>query len=146
APYAMTLLAELGARVIKVEPPTGDPMRRNSASVYTKSTPGKESIVLDLKTPVGLQVLHKLIAKADIYLHNFRPGVPERLKIDYPTLRAINPRLIYMYGSLYGSNGPDRRRPGFHSTPNALAGGGYLESGRGNPPRDRTYPDPIGAL
>jgi crotonobetainyl-CoA:carnitine CoA-transferase CaiB-like acyl-CoA transferase len=146
APYGVTLLAELGARVIKVEPPTGDPNRRNWASVYTKTTPGKESVVLDLKTPEGLKVLHQLIEKADFFLHNFRPGVTERLKIDYATLSALNPRLIYMYGSLYGSQGPEKHRPGFHSTPNALAGGGIIESGEGNPPRDRTFPDPTGAL
>jgi crotonobetainyl-CoA:carnitine CoA-transferase CaiB-like acyl-CoA transferase len=146
APYSMTLLCELGARVIKVEPPSGDPNRRNWASVYTKTTPGKESVVLDLKTPEGLEAFYKIVPKADIFLHNFRPGVPERLKVDYETLRKINPRLIYMYGSLYGSKGPEKHRPGFHSTPNALAGGGIIESGKGNPPADRTFPDPTGAL
>jgi crotonobetainyl-CoA:carnitine CoA-transferase CaiB-like acyl-CoA transferase len=146
APFGATLLGELGARVIKVEPPEGDPMRRNLASTYSKPTSGKESVVLNLKTPEGRDILHKLAARADIFLHNFRPGAPERLGADYATLSALNPRLIYIYGSLYGSNGPESHRPGFHSTPNALAGGGFLESGLGNPPRDRSYPDPAAAL
>jgi crotonobetainyl-CoA:carnitine CoA-transferase CaiB-like acyl-CoA transferase len=146
APFSDTLLAEMGARIIKIEPPTGDPMRRNWSSVYTKSAQGKESIVLDLKTPEGLAIAHQLVAKADIFLHNFRPGVTERLGIDYKTLTDINPKLVYVYGSCYGTNGPWSHRPGFHSTPNALAGSGIIESGEGNPPRDRTFPDPTGAL
>jgi crotonobetainyl-CoA:carnitine CoA-transferase CaiB-like acyl-CoA transferase len=146
APFGATLLGELGARVIKVEPPEGDPMRRNFASTYSKPTSGKESVVLNLKSPEGKAVLHQLAARADIFLHNFRPGVPARLGVDYATLGALNPRLIYIYGSLYGSKGPEAHRPGFHSTPNALAGGGFLESGKGNPPRDRSYPDPAAAL
>src|SRR5207248_917816 len=75
APYSMTLLCEMGARVIKVEPPAGDPNRRNWASVYTKTTPGKESVILDLKTTEGLEVAHQLARDADFFLTNFRPGV-----------------------------------------------------------------------
>ncbi len=146
APFAATLLGQMGARVIKVEPPTGDPTRRNWNSYYTKGMTGKESIVLDLKTPEGLKILHELAGKADIFLHNFRPGTTERLGIDYKALSALNPRLIYIYGSCYGTNGPWAHRAGFHSTPNALAGSGVIESGRGNPPRDRSFPDPAGAL
>jgi crotonobetainyl-CoA:carnitine CoA-transferase CaiB-like acyl-CoA transferase len=146
APFAATLLSEMGARVIKIEPPVGDPTRRNWIGPYTKSMQGKESIILDLKKPEALEVLYKLVAKADIFLHNFRPGVTHKLKTDFDTLIAINPRLIYLYGSCYGSNGPWSHRPGFHSTPSAVAGSGIYESGRGNPPRDRVYPDPAGAL
>ena len=147
APFSMTLLAELGARVIKVEPNAGDPMRRNWSSVYTKTSPGKESVVLNLKTPEGQEIIHQLAAKADIFLHNFRPnGVVEKLGIDYKTLSRINPRLIYIYGSCYGTNGPWSHRPGFHSTPNAISGSGIIETGRGNPPKDRVFPDPAGAL
>ena len=145
-PFSMTLLAELGARVIKIEPPEGDPMRKAWSGVYTKSASGKESVVLDLKHPKALESLHRLVAKADIFIHNFRPGVPEKLRIDYPALQAINPSLIYIYGSCYGSKGPWRRRPAFHSTPNALCGSGIIESGLGNVPRDYSFPDPVGAL
>ncbi len=146
APFATTLLSEMGARVIKIEPLAGDPTRRNWIGPYTKSMQGKESIILDLKKPEALEVLHKLAAKADIFLHNFRPGVTEDLGTNFNTLIAINPRLVYLYGSCYGTNGPWSHRPGFHSTPSAVAGSGIYESGRGNPPKDRVYPDPAGAL
>jgi crotonobetainyl-CoA:carnitine CoA-transferase CaiB-like acyl-CoA transferase len=146
APYAMTLLTELGARVIKVEPPAGDPARRNWSTPYDKETVGKESVVVDMKDPDGLRIVHELAAKADVFLHNFRPGVPERLGIGYEQLREINPRLVYVYGGAFGSKGPWAKRPGFHSSPNAIAGSGIIEAGRGNPPINRTYADPAGAL
>ena len=147
APFSMTLLAELGARIIKVEPNAGDPMRRNWSSTYSKSAASKESMVLNLKTQEGREIVHKIAAKADLFLHNFRPtGVVEKLQIDYATLSAINPRLVYIYGSCYGTYGPWRRRPGFHSSPSAIAGSGIIESGLGNPPKDRVFPDPVGAL
>ena len=146
APFSMTLLAEMGARVIKVEPPEGDPMRRNWSSTYSKAAIGKESIIANMKMPEGRRIVHELVSRADLFLHNFRPGVPERLEIDYRTLSSINPKLVYVYGSCYGSKGPWSHRPGFHSTPNALAGSGIIESGRGNPPKDRSFPDPAGAL
>jgi crotonobetainyl-CoA:carnitine CoA-transferase CaiB-like acyl-CoA transferase len=146
APQAATLLAEMGARVIKVEPPGGDPARRNWRTTYAKETPGKESVILDLKSTEGRQLLHELVAKADVFLHNFRPGVPQRLGADYETLSAINPRLVYAYGSCYGSTGPWSHLPGFHSSPNAIAGTGVLEAGSGNPPQNRTFGDPAGAL
>jgi crotonobetainyl-CoA:carnitine CoA-transferase CaiB-like acyl-CoA transferase len=146
APYAITLLAEMGARVIKVEPPAGDPARRNWSTPYDKETVGKQSLVADMKTPEGLRLVHELAARADVFLHNFRPGVPERLGIGYEQLRAINPRLVYVYGGAFGSRGPWAKRPGFHSSPNAIAGSGIIEAGRDNPPINRTYADPAGAL
>jgi crotonobetainyl-CoA:carnitine CoA-transferase CaiB-like acyl-CoA transferase len=146
APYAMTLLAEMGARVIKVEPPTGDPARRNWTTGYDKETVGKESVVADMKTPEGLRIVHQLVERSDVLLHNFRPGVPERLGIGYEELAARHPHLIYVYGGAFGSKGPWARRPGFHSSPNAIAGSGVIEAGRGNPPINRTYADPASAL
>jgi crotonobetainyl-CoA:carnitine CoA-transferase CaiB-like acyl-CoA transferase len=146
APYAITLLAEMGARVIKLEPPAGDPARRNWSTPYDKETVGKQSIVADMKTPEGLRLVHELAARADVFLHNFRPGVPERLGIGYEQLHAINPRLVYVYGGAFGSRGPWAKRPGFHSSPNAIAGSGIIEAGRDNPPINRTYADPAGAL
>ncbi len=145
-PFAATLLAEAGARVIKVEPPTGDPGRRNWTTDYVKSMVGKESIVLDLKTPQGLDVLYRLVERADVFLHNFRPGTPERLGIDADTVLARNPRLLYVYASCFGSRGPWARKAGFHSSPNAIAGAGVVEAGDRNPPRNRTYGDPSAAL
>ncbi len=145
-PFAATLLAEAGARVIKVEPPTGDPGRRNWTTDYVKSQVGKESIVLDLKTPEGLEILYRLVDRADVFLHNFRPGTPERLGIDAETVMALNPRLLYVYASCFGSQGPWAHKAGFHSSPNAIAGAGVVESGDENPPRNRTYGDPTAAL
>ena len=145
-PFAATLLAEAGARVIKVEPPTGDPGRRNWTTDYVKSQVGKESIVLDLKTPEGLDILYRLVDQADVFLHNFRPGTPERLGIDADSVLARNPRLLYVYASCFGSRGPWAHKAGFHSSPNAIAGAGVVESGDQNPPRNRTYGDPTAAL
>ncbi|WP_419923693.1 CoA transferase [Candidatus Poriferisocius sp.] len=145
-PFAATLLAEAGARVIKVEPPTGDPGRRNWTTDYVKSQVGKESIVLDLKTTEGLDILYRLVDQADVFLHNFRPGTPERLGIDSDTVMARNPRLLYVYASCFGSRGPWAHKAGFHSSPNAIAGAGVVESGDQNPPRNRTYGDPTAAL
>ena len=145
-PFAATLLAEAGARVIKVEPPTGDPGRRNWTTDYVKSQVGKESIVLDLKTPEGLDILYRLVDQADVFLHNFRPGTPERLGIDADTVMGRNPGLLYVYASCFGSNGPWAHKAGFHSSPNAIAGAGVVESGDQNPPRNRTYGDPTAAL
>ena len=145
-PFAATILAEAGARIIKVEPPTGDPGRRNWITEYVKSQVGKESIVLDLKTPEGLDILNRLVNKADVFLHNFRPGTPERLGIDADSVMARNPRLLYVYASCFGSQGPWAHKAGFHSSPNAIAGAGVVESGDQNPPRNRTYGDPTAAL
>ncbi len=145
-PFAATLLAEAGARVIKVEPPTGDPGRRNWTTDYVKSLVGKESIVLDLKTPEGLNILYQLVDRADVFLHNFRPGTPERLGIDAESVMGRNPRLLYVYASCFGSRGPWAHKAGFHSSPNAIAGAGVVESGDQNSPRNRTYGDPTAAL
>ena len=145
-PFAATLLAEAGARVIKVEPPAGDPGRRNWTTDYVKSHVGKESIVLDLKTPEGIDILYRLVDQADVFLHNFRPGTPERLGIDADSVMSRNPHLLYVYASCFGSHGPWAHKAGFHSSPNAIAGAGVVESGQQNPPRNRTYGDPTAAL
>ncbi len=145
-PFAATLLAEAGARIIKVEPPAGDPGRRNWTTDYVKSHVGKESIVLDLKTLEGLDILYRLVEEADVFLHNFRPGTPERLGIDADSVMARNHRLLYVYASCFGSLGPWAHKAGFHSSPNAIAGAGVVESGDQNPPRNRTYGDPTAAL
>ncbi len=141
APLASTLLAEMGARVIKVEPLAGDPARRTGLQ-NAKFLVGKESIALDLKSEEGRAILQQLIGGADALLHSFRRGVPERLGHDYETAIALNPRLVYVYGGSYGSRGPWNMRPAFHSTPNALCGGGFAQAGLGNPPADDSYPDP----
>jgi crotonobetainyl-CoA:carnitine CoA-transferase CaiB-like acyl-CoA transferase len=145
-PFASTLLAEAGARVIKVEPNSGDPGRRNWTTDYVKAMVGKESVVLDLKAPAGRALMQQLVDRADVFVHNFRPGTPERLGIGYDELIARNPRLVYVYGSCFGSKGPWAAKAGFHSSPNAIAGAGFIEAGDGNPPINRTYADPASAL
>jgi crotonobetainyl-CoA:carnitine CoA-transferase CaiB-like acyl-CoA transferase len=144
-PMASSLLAELGARVIKVEPLTGDPFRATKTE-FAAMAHGKESISVDTKSAEGNAILKQLIAKSDILLHSFRPGVPERLGLDYESVRAINPRVVYLYAGSYGSKGPQSQRPAFHSTPNAVSGAGIAQAGRGNPPVDDSYPDPCAAL
>lgn len=144
-PLAASILAELGARVIKVEPVDGDPYRRTGLQ-SVKFLHGKESIALDLKDPKGTEALHALVARADAFVHSFRPGVDQRLHLDAATLLGINPRLVHLYAGSYGSKGPQAHRSAFHSTPTALTGGGILQAGEGNVPVDDSYPDPGSAL
>jgi crotonobetainyl-CoA:carnitine CoA-transferase CaiB-like acyl-CoA transferase len=132
-PMATALLAELGARVVKVEPLEGDPMRRYGPAGL-KCTQGKESLAVDLKSPAGREVVQRLADRADGLLHNFRPGVPERLGIDAATLRARNPRLVHLYAGSYGSTGPMAHRPAFHVTAGAICGGALLQAGADGAP------------
>src|SRR5215469_8965966 len=106
APYGCSLLADLGADVIKVEPPDGDNLRRypstllNESRAYLGVNRGNKGIVLDLKIPAGLSVLHRMAETADVLVHNFRPDVPPRLGIAFDALKLRNPRLVY--GALTG--------------------------------------------
>ena len=79
-------------------------------------------------------------------MHNFRPGADERLGLDYETVSAVNPRLVYLYAGSYGSSGPYHRQPAFHPTVSAVIGSGVRAAGRGNPPMDASHGDPDGAL
>ncbi len=119
-PFCSMILADLGAEVIKVEMPgTGDDTRAypplvNGESVYFMSiNRSKKSVTLDLKNPEGQEALHRLAAKSDIILENFRPGVTARLAADYETLRKLNPRLIYCSISSFGQTGPYAEKPGY---------------------------------
>ena len=132
-PFAATQLAELGARVIKLEPLAGDPMRGTGPFSF-KIVQGKESVAIDLKRPEALDIVHRLVARADALVHSYRPGVPERLGIDFETLRKINPRLVYLYNGSYGSRGPKSYAPAFHVTGGAIAGGAWAQAGAGCPP------------
>jgi crotonobetainyl-CoA:carnitine CoA-transferase CaiB-like acyl-CoA transferase len=144
-PMGASVLAELGARVIKLEPLEGDPFRA-TLTEFAQMAHGKESIAVDLKHPQAKELVERLIAKSDILLHSFRPGAPVRLGLDYETAHALNPGIVYLYAGSYGSKGPQARRPAFHSTPNALCGAGLIQGGEGNPPVDDSYPDPCSAL
>jgi crotonobetainyl-CoA:carnitine CoA-transferase CaiB-like acyl-CoA transferase len=142
APLAAALLADMGARVIKVEPVEGgDPMRGlsgianpiNSSLTMAKTTAGKESICVDLKSEAGQAIVRQLIAKADVIVHNYRPGVPERLGIGYEQARAIRPDVIWVSVSGYGPEGPGALRPAAHPIPGAVCGGALMQVGEGWP-------------
>ncbi|MBD3649268.1 MAG: CoA transferase, partial [Pseudomonadales bacterium] len=130
APMGASFLCDLGARVIKVETIGGDPYRTMGGGVgATRCNQGKESIGVDLKTTDGKAIVENLIGDADILIHNFRPGVPERLGIAWKDLRTINPRLIYVSANGYGPDGPGARRPSTHPIPGAALGGAGYQAG-----------------
>jgi crotonobetainyl-CoA:carnitine CoA-transferase CaiB-like acyl-CoA transferase len=104
---------------------------------------GKENISLNLKSEQGLAIFYELVKRADIVMHNYRPGVPERLKIDYETLKQIKPDLVYVYAGSYGAIGPDRFRAAFNPTMGAFSGNSVYQSGEGNKPKGDQSPDPI---
>ena len=130
APFGASLLAELGADVIKVEPIEGDPYRGLAAGVGAcRVNLGKRSIRVNLKNPAGQAVVHDLLRDADVLIHNFRPGVPEKLGIDAASLEAVNPGLIYLQSNGYGPEGPGAHRPSTHPIPGAGMGGVHLQMG-----------------
>ena len=138
APLSCALLADLGARVIKIEPTNGgDPMRGmggagfNSYFGVAKTTAGKESICIDLKEPAGQEIVRKLVAEADVIVHNYRQGVPERLGIGYEQARAIRPDIIWVSVSGYGPDGGSATRPCAHPIPGAVNGGALMQAGEG---------------
>jgi len=125
APYGATLLAEQGARVIKVEPADGDPIRTvipfpDLAAI--KVLHGKESVVLDLATPEGRDVLAELVRRCDVVLQGYRAGVAERLGCTAQELLQINPDLVYVNAPGYGDGGPCGHRPAFAPTIGAASG------------------------
>ncbi len=139
------MLADLGATVIKVEPLSGDPYRRMPLNEnMIRAFQGKKNIGLNLKSEEGLKLFYEMVRKADVVMHNYRPGVPDRLKIDYETLKAIKPDLVYVYAGSYGSVGPDRFRAAFNPTMGAFSGNSVFQSGEGNVPKGDQSPDPIG--
>ena len=130
APLGASTLADLGARVIKFEPPGGDPFRgMMHGTGAARCNAGKESICLDLKAPEAQEVARRLVAGADVFIHNYRPGVPERLGIGYEALRQDNPGLVYLSANGYGRNGPGAKRPSTHPIPGAALGGVVWQMG-----------------
>ncbi|MCU1395533.1 MAG: CoA transferase [Ilumatobacteraceae bacterium] len=125
APFGGNVLADLGARVIKVESLDGEPMRTLLPFPETgaaKVMQGKESISVDLGSHEGRAIVHRLVERADIVLQSFRAGVAERQGVDEATLRAINPALIYLNAPGYGTDGPCGDRPAYAPTIGAGAG------------------------
>ncbi len=134
APLATTMLANLGARVIKIEQVGGDLSRYSTGGLLSfPMTQGKQSIAVDLKSRDGLEVARRLIARADMLVHNFRAGIAERLGIDYASCQELNPRLIYLDAASYGADGPDCRKPAFFAVAAALGGIQARQAGAGHP-------------
>ena len=127
-PFCAMQLCDMGADVIKVEPPDGDPTRQMGArggsdsAGFAALNRGKRAIVLDLKSAAGRRAFERLAAGADILIENFRPGVMQQLGLDYGTLSATNPRLIYASISGYGQTGPDAAKGGFDLIAQGVSG------------------------
>jgi crotonobetainyl-CoA:carnitine CoA-transferase CaiB-like acyl-CoA transferase len=125
-PCAGMMLADLGADVIKIESPEGDPYRSYQGDRYSPHfqayNRNKRSVVCDLKKSVDKECFERLVAEADIYLQNFRPGTAEKLGAGPDRLRAVNPRLIYCSISGFGASGPYAERPSYDSVAQALSG------------------------
>ena len=118
--YGAMMLADLGADVVKVEAIEGDSFRELSG--FYGWNRGKRSLAVNLKEPDGRAIVHRLARHADVVMENMRPGVVERLGVDYETLRAINPRLVYSTVTAFGSDGPYKDRPGFDPLLQAMGG------------------------
>jgi crotonobetainyl-CoA:carnitine CoA-transferase CaiB-like acyl-CoA transferase len=127
-PLAGTLLADMGADVVKVEPPKGDmgratpPIRNGESVSFVALNRNKRSLVLDLKRPEATEVLHKLAAKSDVFLEAYRPGALEKLGLGAEHVKSANPRIVYTSVSGFGQTGPYRRRAGVNLIIEAFAG------------------------
>ncbi|MET0497948.1 MAG: CoA transferase [Steroidobacteraceae bacterium] len=132
-PYASKLLSDLGADVIRVEPPNSLAALTGMRNTYV-SNRGKRSIIIDMKAPEGLELVRKLCASADVATHNFRMGVDGRLGIDPQSLRRVRPDIVTLATSGYGSVGPKANDAGWDMVMQALCGHEARAGGRGNPP------------
>ena len=119
-PTGGQLLTDLGATVIKIEPPMGEPWRHSSPSdppaesrTFIAINRGKKSVCIDLKTKQGQKVCHDIIAKADAVISNNRPSTSKKLKYDWKSLSKVNPKLVYCETTAYGPLGPKATEPGF---------------------------------
>jgi len=130
-PFASMLLGDMGADVIKIEPPDGGDQTRHAMGFKLKGNDSlgfinlnrnKRSLALNLKSAQARDIFYRLVETADIMLENYRPGVTQRLGIDYGTLSKINPKLIYASISGFGQTGPWSQRPGFDLIAQAMAG------------------------
>lgn len=150
-PFCTQILADLGAEIIKIEPQAGDPSRalppyfyKGEGAYFLAINRGKRSVVLDLATEGGRGVFYDLVRRADVVVEAYRPGVVKKLGVDYGTLKAINPRIVYCSISGFGQDGPYATRPAYDMIVQALSGAMSLtgEVG-GRPVRSGT---PIGDL
>jgi len=129
SPYAGFLLKELGANVIKVEPPTGDPFRKNGYA----GNRGMRSLAIDLQSPDGQKAFHEAVKHADAFIDGLRPGVTKKLNIDYDTLHAINPGLVTMSLSAYGEGGELGHKGGVDMVIQAMSGMMKAQGGDSDP-------------
>lgn len=148
-PFCGMMLGDMGADVIKIEPPeSGDQTRRamgfklkgSDSLGFINMNRNKRSMVLNLKAPAGREVFYQLAKTADVVIENYRPGVAARLGIDYATLRAINPRIIYASISGFGQTGPWSLRPGFDLIAQAMSGIMSITGDPGGPPAKSGVP------
>lgn len=123
-PYCTSMLAQMGATVVKVEPPGGDPVRQLNPAGFAVTNRGKQSVVADAKRSDGRALITRLADEADVLVEGFRPGVTDALGLGFEALRARNPHLVYASISGYGQDGPYRDRPG-HDV-NVIAAAGYF--------------------
>jgi crotonobetainyl-CoA:carnitine CoA-transferase CaiB-like acyl-CoA transferase len=127
-PLAGTLLADMGADVIKIEPPQGDmgratpPIRNGESVSFVALNRNKRSLVLDLKRPEAVEILRKLAAASDVFLEAYRPGALDKLGLGAAEMKAVNPRIVYTSVSGFGQSGPDRRRAGVNLIIEAFSG------------------------
>jgi crotonobetainyl-CoA:carnitine CoA-transferase CaiB-like acyl-CoA transferase len=140
-PHISRCLSAMGADVIKVErPKAGDPGRASPwvvdghSGYYLQQNMGKEGLCVNLKDPRGLALMHKLVADADVFVENYRPGALNKLGLGYAELARRNPRLVYCSVSAYGHTGPDSQRPGFGLIAEAKSGAMSLVGVPGEPP------------
>ena len=154
-PVATVLLADQGADVIKVEAPQGDIIRRmglgknNLSPAFVSANRGKRSIGIDLKEPAGVAVVKKLIADADVFIQNFRPGAIERMGLSYDVLSALNPGILYVSVSGFGETGPYAHKRVYDPVIQALTGlpDVQADSATSRPKMVRTIiPDKVSAL
>jgi len=138
-PYGSSLLADMGAEVIKIEPPGGDNLRKYPSTLERESRAflgvnrGKRGVVLDLKKPEGLATLIGLVKTSDVLVHNFRPAVPARLGIDYDSLRAHNSKLVYCAVTGYGERGPNSGKAGYDQVLQTVSGLCAMQGWPGQP-------------
>ena len=139
-PYGCALLADMGADVVKIEPPAGDNLRKYPSTLESESRAflgvnrSKRGVVLDLKQADDLARLQALVRTADVLVHNFRPEVPARLGIAYEQLRVHNPRLVYCAVTGYGDTGPLRDKAGYDQVLQTMTGMAAMQGPAGGPP------------
>ncbi|MFU0506921.1 CaiB/BaiF CoA transferase family protein [Pseudaminobacter sp. NGMCC 1.201702] len=139
-PYCTALLADLGAEIIKLEPPAGDdyrhvgPFKHGESALFALNNRGKNSVVLDLKKPADLELAQALAARVDVVVENFRPGVAARLGLGAEALRKANPRLIYCSISGFGQEGPFKDLPAYDLVVQAMSGLMAATGEDGGPP------------